>query len=85
VDRAARARDPELAGPWPGLTLLKPLKGLEDGLEENLASFYAQDYPGPLQVVFASTEPDDPGIAVARAVAGRHPNSACLLVCARDD
>ena len=83
-DRAADG-DRALAGPLPPLTLLKPLKGLEDGLEENLASFYAQDYPGPLQIVFASTEPDDPGIAVARAVAARYPQIASDFVCSRAD
>ncbi|HEX7479483.1 MAG TPA: hypothetical protein VF331_16890, partial [Polyangiales bacterium] len=52
--------------PWPALTVLKPIKGLEEELEQNLRSFFEQDYPAPLQLVFASTEVGDPGIAVAR-------------------
>jgi ceramide glucosyltransferase len=59
--------------PLPALTLLKPIKGLEEELEQNLRSFFAQDYPAPLQFVFASTEASDPGIELARAVAAEYP------------
>lgn len=59
--------------PFPPLTLLKPIKGLEEELEQNLRSFFAQDYPAALQFVFASTEPNDPGIELARAVAAEYP------------
>lgn len=83
--RVASADAGEPGGTLPPLTLLKPLKGSEDGLEQNLESFYAQGYPGPLQVVFASTEADDPALAVARAVADRHPEIATAFVCPRDD
>ncbi|HKP55206.1 MAG TPA: glycosyltransferase [Polyangiales bacterium] len=63
--------------PWPHrplpLTVLKPIKGLEEELEQNLRSFFEQDYPAPLQLVFASTEPGDPGIALARRIAEQYP------------
>lgn len=55
------------------ISLLKPIKGVEEGLEANLESVFAQDYDGPMEIVFSSTEHDDPGIAVAREVASRHP------------
>jgi ceramide glucosyltransferase len=55
------------------LTVLKPIKGLEEQLEQNLRSFFEQQYPAPLQFVFASTEPNDPGIALARQVAADYP------------
>lgn len=58
----------------PPVSLLKPLKGLEEGLEENLRSFFAQDYAAPFEVVFASTEADDPALEVARRVAEEHPS-----------
>jgi ceramide glucosyltransferase len=63
--------------PWPHrpqpLTVLKPIKGLEEELEQNLRSFFEQDYPAPLQLVFSSTEPGDPGIALARRIADEYP------------
>ena len=61
------------AVPLPPLTLLKPIKGLEEELELNLRSFFAQDYPGALQFIFCSTEPGDPGIELARQVAAEYP------------
>jgi ceramide glucosyltransferase len=69
----------------PPLTLLKPIKGGEDELEQNLRSFYEQDYPGELQVVFASTEANDPGIAVARKIAAEYPAIQTEILLARGD
>jgi len=55
------------------LTVLKPIKGLEEQLEQNLRSFFEQRYGAALQFVFASTEANDPGIALARRVAADYP------------
>jgi ceramide glucosyltransferase len=55
-----------------GVTILKPLHGAEPGLRENLASFCAQDYPGPVQVVFGVQDPDDGAIAVVEALRAEH-------------
>lgn len=82
VDRQRSAQLPESL---PAVTLLKPIKGLEDGIEDNLRSFFEQAYPGPLQIVFCSIDPQDPGIAVARAVAARYPHVEAEFVVSRDD
>ncbi len=58
----------------PPLSLLKPIKGLEEHLERCVRSFFEQDYPGPLEIVFASAHREDPGLAVARAVAADYPH-----------
>ena len=57
----------------PPVSLLKPIKGLEENLELCLRSFFEQDYPGTLEIVFASAYRDDPGMRVARAVARDYP------------
>ena len=72
--RSNRSGDAPPTGAWPGVSLLKPLKGEEEELAENLRSFYRQDYPGPFEVVFATTAPDDPALAIARRVAAEHPH-----------
>jgi ceramide glucosyltransferase len=62
-----RRRRPRKPGPRPPVTILKPLCGLEKGLEENLRSTCRQDWD-ELQVVFSVDGPDDPALEVARAV-----------------
>jgi ceramide glucosyltransferase len=80
-----RARPHAWGGPLPPLTLLKPIKGTEDGLEDNLRSFYAQDYPAPLQIVFTSTDATDVGMAIARRIAAAYPHVETAFVLARED
>jgi ceramide glucosyltransferase len=63
----ARGRRPRAAGARPAVTILKPLCGLEKGLEENLRSTCRQDWE-ELQVVFSVDGPGDPALEVARAV-----------------
>jgi ceramide glucosyltransferase len=58
----------------PPVSILKPLKGDEDRLAENLRSFFAQEYPGGFEIVFATTEPDDAALPVARRVAAEFPH-----------
>jgi len=65
---------------YPPVSLLKPLKGLEEELASCLESFFLQDYPGALELVFASATRDDPALAVARALAARHPHVAVRFV-----
>ena len=56
-----------VAGPTPPISLLKPLCGLDDGLEENLRSFFAQDYP-VFEVLFAVHRADDPAVALVEKI-----------------
>jgi hypothetical protein len=51
TDRLACKASPARRASMPGVTILKPLHGTEPGLLENLASFCAQNYPGPVQIV----------------------------------
>jgi ceramide glucosyltransferase len=68
------------SGPLPALTVLKPIKGLEEELELNLRSFFSQPYAGPLQFVFSSTDSADPGIEVCRRIAAEYPDAVCRFV-----
>jgi ceramide glucosyltransferase len=67
----------------PGLSLLKPLKGADTETEGCLASWFAQDYPGPLQILFAVGDEHDPVVPIVRKLMSLHPNvDAELVVCA---
>jgi ceramide glucosyltransferase len=52
----------------PPITILKPVHGLEAGLEENLRTFCVQDYP-EYQVVLGVLDPADPALPVLRRIA----------------
>jgi ceramide glucosyltransferase len=54
-------------GDKPPISVLKPLCGHDDGLEENLRSFVTQDYP-EYEVLFGVHRPDDPAVAVAEKI-----------------
>ncbi len=51
----------------PPITIMKPLSGLDEGLYENLRSFFEQDYP-LFEVLFAVRHMEDPAVQVARKV-----------------
>ncbi|NIR32417.1 MAG: glycosyltransferase [Gammaproteobacteria bacterium] len=53
------------ASALPGVTILKPVHGLERGLERNLRSACEQDYP-EYQVVFCVQRLDDPALPLLR-------------------
>jgi len=45
------------------VSILKPLAGLDDGLESNLRTFFEQDYPS-FEILFAVRGETDPAVAV---------------------
>lgn len=69
----------------PPITLVKPIKGTEEQLEQNLRSFFELDYPAPIQLVFAATDPNDVGLAIARSVAAKYPHIESHFVIADAD
>lgn len=64
----------------PGLSVLKPLCGVDDDLEKNLVSFAEQDYAGPWEVLLGVKDTQDPAYQVARRVVRKHPRRFRLLV-----
>jgi len=65
--------------PRPGVTLYKPLHGLDFELKENLLSFCEQDYP-VFQIVFGVSDENDPAIAIVREVIAACPDVEMELV-----
>ncbi len=69
-----RQRRPETIIEFPPVSIVKPMKGVDDSLATNLESFFTLRYPAPLEIVFACADPADPANVVAREVATRHPH-----------
>src|SRR5438132_2624204 len=63
----------------PPVTIFKPLKGVDEGLEENLRSFFRLDYP-TYQVLFGIADADDPAIAVVNRLLAEFPDRDAELV-----
>jgi len=59
-------------GSSPSITVLKPVKGAEDGLYENLASLARQDYLD-FEIRIGAEDAVDPALEVARRVQADHP------------
>ena len=66
---------------WPPLTILKPLRGHEPALSQNLASFCAQNYPASVQIVFGVQAADDQAIDVVKRLEADFPDrDICVVV-----
>ena len=63
----------------PPITVMKPLSGLDEGLYENLRSFFEQDYPR-FEVLFAVRHMEDPAVQVARKVMDEFHNVPARLI-----
>src|SRR5579859_6222966 len=58
---------PSPAVSTPPISVLKPLCGRDEGLEDNLRSFFEQDYP-VFELLFAVHRADDPAVAVVEKI-----------------
>ncbi|HEY8998250.1 MAG TPA: glycosyltransferase [Edaphobacter sp.] len=57
----------------PPVSVLKPMHGTEEGMEQNLQSFFEQDYP-EFELLFCARYESDAGLQLARKVAERYPH-----------
>jgi ceramide glucosyltransferase len=93
TDRAVRAglRATRQAGAPPGdswtpppITVLKPIKGVDEGLADNFESLLRQEYPC-WEILVGTASGSDPALAVIRQVAARHPQVRLRTIVCPDD
>ena len=63
----------------PFVSLLKPVKNIDDDMAANLESFYRLDYPA-YEVLFAVDDLKDPCVPILRALQARHPRIKTRIV-----
>src|SRR6202171_4988104 len=80
VTRRFAAASAAVAASFPGVTILKPLRGAEPDLYDNLASFCNQNYPGPVQILFGVQDPSDAAIAAVNRLVADLPGRDLELV-----
>lgn len=61
------------------ISVLKPLAGADEGLEENLRSFFEQDYTD-FEILFAVRSADDPAAAVAARLGAEYAQVPSRLI-----
>ncbi len=81
--RRYRSVHPAPANQPEPVSILKPLDGLDDGLEQNLRTFFEQDYD-QFELLFAARQPDDPGLMLARRLAREYPRTEARFFVAGD-
>jgi len=74
-----RAVRPGKPAAWPPISVLKPLAGVDEGLEENLRTFFEQQY-GEFEILFAVREAHDPAAAVVERLRARYPAVDARLI-----
>ncbi len=69
---------------YPPVSILKPLKGLDDNLFDNLASFCTQDYP-EYEIIFSLQDHNDPAFKVARKIRDKYPEKNISIIVEKCD
>jgi len=63
----------------PSVSILKPVKGVDSDLEENLLSFVRQVYPS-FEIVFGIQSPTDPAVPTLQRIRDTHPEVPVRIV-----
>jgi len=66
------------------LSILKPLHGLDEGLDKNLRSYFRQNYLLPdgspaFEILCATRNPQDPALDVVRGLQKEYPSVPCRI------
>src|SRR3712207_508200 len=64
----------------PTVSVIKPVKGVDQSAFENFRSFCQQDYRADHELLFCVEEPSDAAVPVIRRVMAEHPDKHIRLV-----
>ncbi|MGH9667889.1 MAG: bacteriohopanetetrol glucosamine biosynthesis glycosyltransferase HpnI [Bryobacteraceae bacterium] len=75
----ARRRPSTDTGPHPGISILKPVRGLDTGFAEAIASHARQDYPR-FEILFGVGDPADPAVEAIERLQAQFPGRDIRLI-----
>lgn len=64
----------------PGISIIIPVRGLDQGAESNYISYVQQEYPSSFEVIFALEEDSDPAVPLIKKLIATYPNENIRLV-----
>ncbi|KAJ1760728.1 Ceramide glucosyltransferase [Coemansia sp. RSA 2523] len=70
---------------YPGVTIIRPVKGVDHGMQRTLESSFLQEYPGPVEILFAVEDPDDLAIEVISNIIARYPKVQARVLIGKDN
>lgn len=68
----------------PPISILKPVRGLDEGFAAAIRSHAGQDYP-EYEILFGVRDLDDPAVPAIRALIAEHPDRPMRLIHCQDD
>jgi ceramide glucosyltransferase len=67
------------SAPPPGVSILRPMKGLDPQLEDCLESAFRQNYP-QFEILLSVADGRDPAVDVAQKLIAKYPNVTARLI-----
>lgn len=72
--------DQRAAGYEPPVSIIKPVKGVDQSAFDNFASFCRQDYAGEYEILFCLDDPGDAGIPIIRQTMAAYPDRNIRII-----
>jgi len=71
-----RPAPPPFPATAPSISVIRPVRGLDIGAEDNIRAFLDMEYPGRLELLFVVDSEEDPAHAAIRRLVAEHPTRA---------
>jgi ceramide glucosyltransferase len=68
---------------YPSVTVIRPIRGLDAGEEDNVRAALDLDYPSEVQTLFVFDDPTEPAVPIVERVLGASPHDARIVYCGR--
>lgn len=57
---------------YPSVTVIRPIKGVDSGVEDNLRAAFNHDYPGSIETFFVFDDASEPTVALVEKILGEN-------------